>query len=67
MTSEGQVFPPLLPLLVKDKKYAMDTAHFIIRDVDLDKCLEHKTNPLGDSGLHDMMRVSVSVPFVPLL
>lgn len=64
MTYQGLIAP--LPLLVKDKGYAVDTAHSIIRDADLDKCLEHETDPLGDSSLHDMMRVYVSISLVPL-
>lgn len=61
MTSHGPVIPPLLPLLVKDKGYAVDTAYSIVWDVDLDKCSKHGTNPLGDSGLHDMMRASLLI------
>ena len=57
MTSQGPIAPPPLPLLVKDKEYIMDTARSIIQDADLDECSEHKTDPLGDFGLHDMMRV----------
>ncbi|KAL0009256.1 hypothetical protein SO802_010758 [Lithocarpus litseifolius] len=56
MTSQGPVTPFPLPLSVTDKEYAMDTARSIFRDSDLDEFLEHETNPLGDSGLHDMMR-----------
>nr|POE91915.1 hypothetical protein CFP56_28028 [Quercus suber] len=26
------------------------------RDADMDECLEHKTDPLNDSSLHDIMR-----------
>ena len=59
MTSQGHVVPPPLPLLVKDKEYAVDTACSIIRDVDLDECSEHEIDPLGDSGLHDMIKVSI--------
>nr|POE52996.1 hypothetical protein CFP56_06858 [Quercus suber] len=57
MTSQGLVVPPPFPFLVKEKKYVTDTARSIIRDVDLDKCLKHKTDPLGDSSLHDIMMV----------
>ena len=57
---------PFLPLLVKDKEYAVDTACSIIRDVDLDECSEHETDPLGVSSLHDMIRVSISISFIPL-
>ena len=39
----------------------MDTTRSIVRDADLDKCLEHETNPLGDSGLHDMIRLSLFI------
>ena len=60
MTSQGPVVPPLFLLLVKDKGYAVDTAHFIVRDADLYECSKHKTDPLCDSGLHDMMRVSLT-------
>ena len=66
MTSQGPVAPPPLPLLVKDKNYTVDIAHTIIQDVDLDKCSEHETNPLGDSDFNDMVKVCVSIPFVPL-
>lgn len=61
MTSHGPFIPPLLPLLVKDKGYAMDTACFIVWDVDLDKCSRHGIDPLGDFGLHDMMRASLLI------
>lgn len=57
ITSQGPVIPPSLPLLVKDKGYAVDIARSIVRDADLDECSEHETDPLGDSSLHDMMRV----------
>ena len=43
MTSQGPVAPPPLPLLVKDRDYAMDTTRSIVQDADLDKCSEHKT------------------------
>ena len=66
ITSQGPITPPPLPLLVKDKEYAVDTAGSIIRYADLDECLEHETDHSGDSGLFDMMRVCyVSIPFVP--
>ena len=66
MTSQGPITPFPLPLLVKDKEYAVDTAHSIVRDTDLDECSEHKTDPLGKSGLFDMMRAcSISIAFVP--
>ena len=64
MTSQGSIVPPPLLLLVKDKEYTVDTARSIVWDADLDECSEHETNPLGDSGLHDMMGVCFS--FVPL-
>ena len=53
MTSQGPVTTFPLPLLVKDKEYAVDTARSIIWDADLDECLEHETKLLGDSSLHD--------------
>nr|POF19544.1 hypothetical protein CFP56_48318 [Quercus suber] len=56
MISQGLITPPPLPLLVKDKEYAMDTTYSIVQDADMDECSEHKTDPLGDSSLHDMMR-----------
>ena len=59
MTSQGHVIPPPLPLLVKDREYVMDTASSIVQDADLNECSEHKTDPLGDFGLHDMIRVSL--------
>ena len=59
ITSQGHIVPPSLPLLVKEKEYAMDTARSIVRDADLDKCSKHETDPLGDSVLHNMMRVSL--------
>nr|POE61312.1 hypothetical protein CFP56_51614 [Quercus suber] len=66
MTSQGLVAPPPLPLLVNDKEYVMDTTCSIIRDADLDKCLEHKTDPLGEFSLFDMMRAcSISITFIP--
>ena len=43
---------------MKDKEYDVDTARSIIRDAELDECSEHETDPLGDSGLHDMMKVN---------
>nr|POE61326.1 hypothetical protein CFP56_48898 [Quercus suber] len=55
MTLQGQVVPPPLPLLVNDKEYVVDIAHFIVRDANLDGCSKHETDPLGDFGLHDMM------------
>lgn len=58
MTSQGPVIPLLLPLLMKDKEYVVDTACSIVRDTDLDECSEHEIDPLGDFGLHDMMSVS---------
>ena len=61
MTSYGHVVPPPLPLLVKDKEYAVDTTRFIVQDANLDECSEHETDPLGDSGLHDMIRVSLFI------
>lgn len=61
MTFQGPVVPPPLPLLVKDKEYTVCIAYSIVREVNLDECSEHKTNSLGDSSLHDMMRVS---PFI---
>ena len=61
ITSQGHVVPPPLPLLVKDKEYAVDTTRFIVQDANLDECSEHETDPLGDSDLHDMMRVSLFI------
>ena len=67
MTSQDLIVPPPLPLLVKDKEYAVDIACSIVQDADLDECLEYETDPLGDSGLYDMMRVCcIFIPFVPL-
>nr|POE55926.1 hypothetical protein CFP56_45141 [Quercus suber] len=59
MASQGLVTPPPLPLLVKDKEYAVDTVRSIVRDVNLDECSKNETNPLGDFGLHGMMRVLI--------
>lgn len=43
----------------------MDIARSIVKDADLDECSEHKTNPLGDSGLYDIMKVCcISIIFV---
>nr|POF20765.1 hypothetical protein CFP56_76014 [Quercus suber] len=56
MTSQGPVVPPPFPFLVKEKKYVTDTARSIIQDVDLDKCSKHKTDSLGESSLHDIMK-----------
>ena len=68
MTSQGPVAPPPFPLLVKDKEYAMDTARSIVQDADLGECSKHETDPLGDFGLHDMIRVCcISTPFIPFL
>lgn len=61
ITSQGLVVPPPLPFLVKDKGYALDTAHSILQDADLDEYSKHKIDPLGDSGLHNMMKVSLLV------
>ena len=61
MTSQGSVAPPPLPLLVKDKEYAVNNARFIVQDADLDECSEHETDPLGDFSLHDMIRVSLFI------
>ena len=57
MTSQCPVVPLSLPLLVKNKGYAMNNARSIIQDANLDECSEHETNPLRDFGLHDMMKV----------
>nr|POF00815.1 hypothetical protein CFP56_62363 [Quercus suber] len=57
MTSQGPVTPLPLPLLVKDKEYAVVTTRSIIQDVNLDECSKHEIDPLGDSGLFDIMRV----------
>lgn len=38
MTFQGTIVPPPLPLLVKDKEYAIDIACSIVWDVDLDEC-----------------------------
>ena len=59
MTSQGPslVHPPI-PLLVKSKEFAVDTARSLIRDPDLDECSKHETEALGDSGLFDMKKVS---------
>ena len=67
MTSQGLVAPPPLLLLVKDKEYAMDIACSIVQDADLDECSEHETDPLGDSGLFDMIRVCCSTVVLSLL
>ena len=68
MTSQGPVAPPPLPLLVKDKEYAVDTAHSIVQDADLDDCSKLKTDSLGESGPFDMMRAcSISIAFFPFL
>jgi len=65
MTSQGPIAPSPLPFSVKDKEYAVDTAHSIVRDTDLDECSEHKTDPLGESSLFDIMRAcSISIAFV---
>ena len=61
MTSQGHVVPLPLPLLVKDKEYVVDTVRSIVQDVDLDECSEHKIDPLGNSVLHDMIRVSIFI------
>nr|POF23438.1 hypothetical protein CFP56_07350 [Quercus suber] len=61
MTSQGHVIPSPLPLLMKDKEHVVDIARFIVRDADLDECSKHETDPLGDSGLHDMIRVSLFI------
>lgn len=66
MTSQGLVALPPLPLLVNDKEYVMDTTCSIIRDADLDECLQHKTDPLGEFSIFDMMRAcSISIVFIP--
>ena len=67
MNSQGPVAPPSLPLLVKDKEYAVDTARSIIRDANLDECSKHEIDPLGDSSLFDMMRVCCSIVSPSLL
>ena len=59
ITSQGHVVPLPLPLLVKDREYAVDITCFIVRDANLNECLEHETDPLGDSGFHELMRVSL--------
>ena len=61
MTSQGAIAFPPLPLLVKDREYAVDTTRSIVRDADLDKCSDHETEPLGDFGLFDMMRVCCTI------
>ena len=68
MNSQGPAAPPLLPLLVKDKEYAVDTARSIIRDANLDECSKHEIDPpLGDSSLFDMMRICCSIVSPSLL
>ena len=65
MTFQGPVAPLPFPMLVKDKEYAVDTTHCVIRDADFDEWSEYETDPLGDFGLHDMIRVCcISIPFV---
>ena len=59
MTSQGRIAPPFLPLLVKDREHTVDTTRSVVLSVDLDECSEYETNPLGDSGLYDMMRISL--------
>uniref|UniRef100_A0A7N2MAW6 Sodium/calcium exchanger membrane region domain-containing protein n=1 Tax=Quercus lobata TaxID=97700 RepID=A0A7N2MAW6_QUELO len=49
-----------VPLLVKDKQHAVQTAYSIVKDLDLEKCSEHKTEALGDFGLFDLIRVIYS-------
>lgn len=46
---------------MKDKEYAVDIACSIVRDTNLDECFEHEFDPLGESSLHEMMKVS---PFI---
>ena len=53
-------------LLVKDKQNAIQMAYSIVKDPDLDECLEHETNVLGDFGLFDLMRISSLVVLLVL-
>ena len=39
----------------------------IVKDPDLNECLEHETNALGDFGLFDLMRVSSLLILLVLL
>nr|POE55035.1 hypothetical protein CFP56_68009 [Quercus suber] len=66
MTSQGLVAPStvnseivaptLIPLLVRNKHYAVTMVHSLVRDVDLDECSEHEMEPLGDVGLFHLTR-----------
>ncbi|XP_050242330.1 NAD-dependent protein deacetylase HST1-like [Quercus robur] len=40
-----------------DKSCELSTAFSIVKDPDLDECLEHERDALGDSGLFDLMRI----------
>jgi len=53
-------------LLVKDKQNAIQMAYSIVKDPDLDECLEHEMNVLGDFGLFDLMRISSLVVLLVL-
>ena len=47
MTFQGPVAQPVIPLLVRHKKYAIETAQSIVKDVDLDECSKHRTWGFG--------------------
>ena len=58
MVESGSSHSSFFPLLVRSQEFVVNIARTLIHDVDLDECLKHETDALGDSGLFDLMRVS---------
>nr|POE69190.1 hypothetical protein CFP56_59037 [Quercus suber] len=59
---EDMELGPKRALVVK-KAIALQskTAHFIVKDANLDECSEHEMDTLGDSDLFDLIRIELTV------
>ena len=57
MTTSGPVFQDSDLRLLTHKDYALEMVESIIRDKDVDPCVEQGTDELGASGLFDLARV----------
>ena len=57
MTVKGPIAQGAVRRLLTHKEHAIEMVESIIKEMDLDHCVEQKTKDLGVSGLFDLSRV----------
>ena len=60
MTGKGLVIPGVVCRLLTHKDYAVEMVDLIIKETDLDPCVNQTTEDLGASSLYDLSRVCSS-------